>query len=109
MKSKLLAVVFFVSSLFSANNFAAPRMVMAEEAIESSALQIRMSNDLTGVVSGHRCEGCELVLVKITPNTKLELNGKPAALKSANKCVGKPGLVLYSIKSQEISLISCNR
>ncbi|MDH5516207.1 MAG: hypothetical protein OEY36_00130 [Gammaproteobacteria bacterium] len=109
MKNKLLTALIMISSLMTVNSFAANRMVMAEEAIESGALQIKMSNDLTGVISGKRCDDCELVLVKITPNTKLEINGKPTALKRAKSCAGKPGLVLYKIKSQEISLISCNR
>ncbi|MDH5393241.1 MAG: hypothetical protein OEY11_08660 [Gammaproteobacteria bacterium] len=109
MKKKTLTAVMIVCSLFSANSFSANRMVMIEEAIESNSLQIRMSHDLTGVVNGRICDSCELVLVKITPNSKLEINGKPTALSQANKCSGKTGLVLYNIKSREISLISCNR
>lgn len=109
MKLRVLIVMAAMFSVFSAASFAANTMIALEEAIESESLQVRMSKDLTGIVKGSRCDGCEMVLVKITPKTKLDINGFITVLKNANKCSGKPGTAIYNIKSREVSSISCER
>lgn len=109
MKMKVLVIAAILFSIFSAASSAATLMVALEEAIESEVLEVRMSKDLTGIVKGSRCDGCEMVLVKITPKTKLTINGFVTVLENANKCAGKPGTAIYNIETREVRSISCER
>lgn len=106
---KINVLVTLLLSIFSVTAFAENYMVAFEEAIESSALEVRVARDLTGIVKGKRCDECEMVLVKVTPKTKLEIDGFKTPLKNANKCLGKSGLVIYKVDTREVRLISCER
>ena len=108
MKIKVLAVAI-VLSIFSAASFAANGSYKIEEAIESSNLEIRLANNLTGIIKGKQCDKCQSVLLKITPNTKVKVNGFVTVLTNIRKCSGKPSTVIYNIKSREVTSVSCER
>ncbi len=97
----ITALIFSLMSSVSAAG-----LVEIEHAIESDALSIRLSNDLKGVIKGRRCDDCDVVLVKINPSTKFDVNGVVKPLIEAQKWAGKPGTVIYNIKSKEASSIS---
>jgi len=88
---------------FTAAN-AAP-VVMLEEAIESESLQIKITKDLSGVVRGKICDRCETIVVNITPETKLYIKGKQVDLSKASSRSGKPGTVVFNIKTQKVTKI----
>jgi len=100
---KILINVLVFSGVFSVS---AAGLVEIEHAIESEALGIRLSNDLKGVIKGRRCDTCDVVLVKITPSTKFNVNGVAKPLIEAQKWAGKPGVVIYNIKTKEVRSIS---
>lgn len=105
-KNILVFFVFFFSMLSSYSAIARTPMVELEYAIESDALDIRLSNDLTGIVKGRRCDTCDIELLKITPDTKVEIRGLAVDLIKAKARSGKPGVVIYNIKSREVRVIS---
>lgn len=100
---KLMMTVLMFSGVFSVS---AAGLVEIEHAIESEALGIRLSNDLKGVIKGRRCDRCDVVLVKITPATKFNVNGIAKPLIEAQKWAGKPGTAVYNIKTKEVRSIS---
>ena len=108
MKIKVLAVAI-VLSIFSAGSFAANDSYKIEEAIESSEIEFRLANDLTGIIKGRQCDTCQPVLLKITPNTRLKIDGFSTVLTNIRKCSGKPSTVIYNIKSREVTSVSCER
>ena len=105
MKTRNFIDFFLLSCLFSLNVQADDKFNVLEDAIEATALDIRMSNDLTGVVTGTICDGCEPVVVKITPQTRLEINGVKTDLIKAKLLSGKPGLVVFDRESKKVNLI----
>jgi len=105
MKKNIVRVLILLSSmLMTASVFSKP-VVMVEEAIESESLSIKISKDLTGIVRGRVCDRCEVIVVKITPDTKLFIEGKPVALSKAASRSGKPGTVVFNIKTQQVTKI----
>lgn len=103
-KNILLSLVFIFAAANSLTGFAKP-MVLIEEAIESESLVIKMSKDLTGVIRGRICDRCELIVVRITPETKLFINGKQTDLSKASGRSGKPGTASFNVKSQKVTKI----
>jgi len=101
VKSFLMALMLSVMTSVSAAG-----LVELEHAIESDALGIRLSSDLKGIIKGKRCDTCNVVLVKITPSTRFDVEGVVKPLIEAQKWAGKPGTVIYNIKTQEASSIS---
>jgi len=99
----LMLALFFVAGHSSAV-FSKP-VVMIEEAIESESLTIKMSKDFTGVIRGKVCQSCELIVVRITPQTKLFIKGKQADLSEASGRSGKPGTAIFDIKSRNVTRI----
>lgn len=82
-------------------------LVEVEEAIESNALNIRLTNDLTGIIKTQHCADCDVLLLKITPATKFDIDGVSKKLIEAKTCcTGKPGTIIYDIKSKEVRAIS---
>lgn len=108
MNRQVLAAVIILS-FFSSVSFAANDSYKIEEAMESDKLEIRLANNLTGIIKGHRCDDCEHVLVKITPATKLKIDGFKTSLSNVRKCSRKPTTVIYNIKSREVTSVSCYR
>ena len=106
MKKNILYVVavFVLTFTFHSAN-AGKGLIMLEEAIESTALRIKMSKDLTGVVTGRVCQTCEVQVLKITPATKLFIGGKPVALKFAAQQSGKPGVAFFDVKTRLVTRI----
>ncbi len=88
------------------NIVSAGSMVEFESGFEETSLYIRLANDLTGIIKGRECEDCEMKIVKITPNTKLEINGVMVGLIRAKSLSGKPALVIYNLRTKEVRLIS---
>jgi len=106
MKKQIVKLMMFTLMMSGMASVAAAGLVEIEQAIESDALGIRMSNDLKGIIKGKRCDTCNVVLVKITPSTRFDIEGVAKPLIEAKKWAGKPGTVIYNIKTQEASSIS---
>ena len=109
MKKNILVFFVFIFSVLGSQSVLSRTLIELEHAFESESLYIRLSDDLTGIIKGKRCEKCEIELVKITPNTKLEINGLASDLIRAKGASGKPALVIYDIKTREVKLISLYR
>ena len=105
MKKSILFLLALSISMFTTQFSFAAESMMIEEAIESTALRIKISRDLNGVVTGKVCQRCELKVVKITPATKLFIDGKPADLSRAASVSGKPGTAVFNIKTQLVTKI----
>lgn len=108
MKIKVL-ILTMILSCFSVVSLAATDSYKIEEGIESSELEIRLSSDLTGIVKGPRCEGCEVILLKITPDTKVKIDDFKTVLTNVRRCAGNPSTVIYNIKTREVTSVSCER
>ena len=106
MKKQIVKLVMMALMLAGTTVVSAAGLVELEHAIESDALGIRMSNDLKGVIKGKRCDTCKVVLVKITSSTRFDIDGVVTPLIEAQKWAGKPGTVIYNIKTQEARAIS---
>ena len=108
MKKNMFNSIVFIMSLFGLgmNIASAGPMVEFESGFEEASLYIRLANDLTGIIKGRECDSCEMKMVTITPNTKLEINGLMVDLIRARSLSGKEALVIYNIKTKEVRLIS---
>lgn len=100
----LLILTLMVASGYSGFALSGP-LVNLEEAIESEKLSIKMSKDLTGIIRGKICDRCEVILVSITPDTKLFIKGKQVDLSKASMRSGKPGTATFNIKTKKVTKI----
>lgn len=100
VKMKYLLTLLFL--LFSLN-------VFAEEApfrvVEEFNLQIKLSNDGTGIVKGIKCYGCDFNFVRITPLSKATANGVEVNILEARKRAGKTAMVSFNPVTQEVQYI----
>jgi len=104
MKKYLLLILAMMT--FGHFGFAyAGELISLEEAIESEKLSIKISKDLTGVIRGKICQRCEVILVSITPETKLFINRKQVDLSKASARSGKPGTAIFNIKTKKVTKI----
>ena len=83
--------------------------VSAEEmpyiAFEAFPLQIKLSNDGTGIVQGIGCEGCDFKFVRITPKSKATVNGVEVDIREARRRAGKMAMVSFNPRTQEVQYI----
>lgn len=100
VKMKYLLTLLFL--LFSLN-------VFAEEApfrvVEEFNLQIKLSNDGTGIVKDIQCYGCDFNFVRITSNSKATANGIKVNILEARKRAGKTAMVSFNPVTQEVQYI----
>lgn len=104
MKEKILSLVLLFSITHALPVSSGP-LVMIEEAIESEALSIKMSKDLTGIIRGKVCQNCETILVNITPETELLIKGQQVDLSEALNRSGSPGVAFFDIKTRKVTKI----
>lgn len=105
MKKIILNVLVLFCAVVSANISVAGKLVELDSAIESNALRIKVSKDLTGIVSGQTCPSCEIEIVTVTPETQLYVNGVATSLSKASLRSGKPGTAIFNIKSRKVTKI----
>ena len=106
-KNILLGLALFASAVMSFSALAEKErsIIIVEDAIESVSLRIKVSKDLTGVVTGRVCQRCDLKVLKVTPATKMFADGKQIALSRASQYSGKPGTAFFDIKTQLVTKI----
>ena len=80
-------------------------LIVVEQAMETLSLKIKVSNDLTGIVTGKICQSCELQVIKVTPSTQLYVAGKKVSLKLASDQNGKAGVVFFDPKTKTATRI----
>ena len=69
------------------------------------ALQVRLSNDLTGHVSGRSCDQCELKRFPVTSATEAYENNVRVDLRRLADQHGKPATIIYNIRSGKATRI----
>lgn len=83
--------------------------VSAEEmpyiAFEAFQLQIKLSNDGTGIIKGIGCQECDFKFVKITPKSKATVNGVEVDIREARRRAGKMAMVSFNPFTQEVQYI----
>ena len=72
---------------------------------EIGELKIRQANDGTGIIKDVSCGDCDYKFVKITPKTKVVVNGREAALLRARERAGKPVFIEFDKKTAEVKHI----
>ena len=80
-------------------------IIPVEEAVEAVALEVRLEEDLTGTIAGRSCERCELKRFPVTPATEAYENNVRVNLRSLLDRHGKPGTIIYNIRSGEATRI----
>jgi hypothetical protein len=105
MKRNFSGLIIILGAMLTLYSGLARSLEMIEEALESESLVIKLSNDLTGIARGKKCDRCEIEVVSITPDTKLLVNGVPTNLIEAQKKSGKPGTIFYDIKTRKVTRI----
>jgi len=105
MKKNIRLTLVLMITLGYSGFALAGKLTNIEEAIESEKLSIKMSKDLTGVIRGKICDRCEVILVSITPDTKLFVKGKQVDLSKASTLSGKPGTATFNIKTKKVTKI----
>ena len=84
-------------------------VVLLEDSVESTADQISLPSDPSGIVTVHACPACATQTFYIATDADLYVNGSPvtvAALKSALDRAGKTQVTVhYRIKDKLISRI----
>jgi hypothetical protein len=70
--------------------------------LEVPQAKIRQSSDGSGIIQGVSCDGCDFKFVKITPNTKVILDGKLVDLLTAREYAGKLVYVVFDHDTAEV-------
>lgn len=106
MKKIILSVLTALALTFSLHSVrASENLRMIEGAIESEALSIKISKDLTGIVTGKVCQRCETQVLKITPVTQLFIAGQKVKLQRATTQSGKSGVAFFDLKTRLVTRI----
>jgi len=72
---------------------------------ETGSLNIKLSNDGTGVIKDIHCNGCDFNYVKITPASKATVNGVEVNIREARNRAGKFVMVSFNPETQEVQYI----
>lgn len=97
----LLAAIAF--GLFAAPASAVLELV--EESVEAVELEVRVDRSLNGYATGAKCESCAKRRFKVTPETVYYRNYKRVDPSQASSFSGKPGTIIYNIKSRDVTKI----
>ena len=97
IKLTLLPLLFFVGS------------AVAERAsyvvFETDSLNIKLSNDGTGIVKDVGCYRCDFKIANITRNSKVTVNNVEVNILEAQSRGGKPAMVSINPKTREVYFI----
>ena len=80
-------------------------IIPVEEAVEAVALQVRLGSDLTGKVGGRSCDSCELKEFPVTSATQAFENNERVDLRMLRDQNGKPGTIIYNLRTGEATRI----
>jgi len=106
MKKNISYLLIAISALFFHQAAQAGKGLIAiEQAMETSSLKIKVSKDLTGVVTGKICQSCELQVIKVTPSTQLYVSGQKVSLKFASDQNGKAGVIFFNPETKTATRI----
>ncbi len=72
---------------------------------EISDLNIKQANDGTGVIRDIYCGECDFKIVKITPKTKVYVNGDEVELLRARERAGKDAFIEFDKETAEVQKI----
>jgi len=72
---------------------------------EIGALNIKQSNDGTGIIKDIRCEDCDFQIVKITLDTKVIVNGNEVHLLRARERAGQDAYIEFDKETAEVKHI----
>ena len=72
---------------------------------EISDLNIKQANDGTGVIRDIYCGECDFKIVKITPKTKVFVNGEEVELLRARERAGKDAFIEFDKETAEVQHI----
>jgi hypothetical protein len=73
--------------------------------MELPSLDIRLSNDGTGIIKNATCGHCDHNFVKITPNSKAIVNGVSVDISRARGRAGKDVYIVFDAKTAELQTI----
>lgn len=105
---KSLVVTLFVLMMSSANAQETREYKLGEvhdheyRDLEVPQAKIRQSSDGTGIIQGVTCDECDFKIVKITPKTKVILDGKVVDLLMAREYAGKLIYVIFDQDTAEV-------
>ena len=106
MKKNIYYLLMVISVLFFQQTAQAGKgLIVVEQAMETSSLKIKVSRDLTGIVTGQICQSCEMQVIKVTPSTELYVGGKKVSLKFASDQNGKAGVIFFNPKTKTATRI----
>ncbi len=99
---KQLSIILFSLTLFVTGIASAKQTTYAELEVP---LQIKLSNDGTGIIKNVTCGGCDYKIGKITKNTKAYVNGVDVDLFRARDRAGKMVLIQFVRSTGEVMAI----
>ncbi|MEM7294102.1 MAG: hypothetical protein AAF420_12015 [Pseudomonadota bacterium] len=98
----LMATLFFGMPQVHAANWSMEPADASTVGIELTVISVLISNNRTGTLTAKTCEDCEIIQLKITPNTRYFLNGvQEVDLLLARNLTGKAAGVGYNVESKE--------
>ncbi len=100
--SALLCFWLIVFSAVLSADWKIPPGSPTEVGLEMEIVSVLVSKKLKGTLTGKVCEECELIQVRITPQTVyFERPDKRVALLKARSLTGKGAVLVYNVKSME--------
>ena len=102
-KAFITSTLAVLALMFTTPGFAT--IIPVEEAVEAVAIQVRLTDDLTGRVSGRSCDTCELKRFPITPETQAIENNVRVDLRRLRDWHGKPATIIYNLRSGKATRI----
>ena len=104
---KLLIKIICVFSIFLGSYAMAEEHPFVQQGVRM--LNIKLSDDRTGIITNINCHTCDFTMVKITPKTKAYMNKVEVDLLQAKMQAGKPALVAFNPNTREVQTIRWGR
>ena len=73
-----------------------------QEAIEASDLSISALESGKGYVNARSCSTCKYMMLKLTPDTRISVNGKLTAARNNISRHWSGGVVIYDIETKQV-------
>lgn len=102
---KIYSGVFLVLAMFFVNVAEAEQRSYVS--FELLSLQIKLSQDGTGIIKGLTCESCGFKIAKISARTKVFVNGVRVDVSHAASRAGKSVYIEVDDKTADVLAIYC--
>jgi len=80
-------------------------LVQVEGAVEAMAIELVVTKEGSGQVSGRECDKCDVKRFIVTTETQMYRGESVLSVAESRRLNGRPGTILYDLKSRQATRI----